>query len=293
MINPAAFIHPEDAKALKALEKIPGFTALSKKFLEYGYEKLFYGTNLASTIRLSPTQLPHIYKHLPPICEKLGMEEPEFYLQMNPVPNAYTFGDTYKFICVTSGLVEMLDDDEFDAVLAHECGHIICRHSLYHTVAEVLRPKTRQENSSYDAGLFSEAMLIALRYWERKSELSCDRVSAVVTSPDTVARVMVRLSGGSKVLTKNVNMDEWANQAEEYDKLYNDEGLWNRALQVYNTIYLDHPFAAVRVREILRWSKDSGYGAARKELLGVSTHRCGNCGRNTSGRFCPYCGERL
>ena len=143
MIKPSEFIHPEDAAALRWLESIPGFTALSKKFLEYGYEKLFYGQNVASTIRLSPTQLPQIYKRLPPICDKLEMEEPEFYLEMNPIPNACTFGDTYKFIRVTSGLIEMLDDDEVDAVLGPECGHIICRHSLYHTMVKLLWSNAR------------------------------------------------------------------------------------------------------------------------------------------------------
>ena len=125
MIKPSEFIHPEDAAALRQLESIPGFPALAKKVLELGIEKLQYGLNMASTIRLSPTQLPELYKHLPPICERLGIKEPEFYLEMNPMPNAYTSGDTRVFIVVTSGLVEMMDDEEFDAILAHECGHIL------------------------------------------------------------------------------------------------------------------------------------------------------------------------
>ena len=93
MIKPAEFIHPEDAAALRQLENIPGFPAIAKKVLELGYEKLKYGLNMASTIRLSPTQLPELYRHLPPICERLGIKEPEFYLEMNPVPNAYTSGE--------------------------------------------------------------------------------------------------------------------------------------------------------------------------------------------------------
>ena len=84
---------PDDA-ALRALESIPGFPALVKKFLQIGLEQMQYGINMASTIRLSPTQLPDLYKHLPPICKRLGIAEPEFYLEMNPQPNAWTFGDT-------------------------------------------------------------------------------------------------------------------------------------------------------------------------------------------------------
>ncbi|MBR5612193.1 MAG: peptidase M48, partial [Bacteroidaceae bacterium] len=92
MIRPAEFIHPEDAAALRQLESIPGFPAIAKKILEIGLEKLYYGLNMASMIRLSSTQLPELYKHLPPICERLGIEEPEFYLEMDPMPNAYTSG---------------------------------------------------------------------------------------------------------------------------------------------------------------------------------------------------------
>ena len=94
MIKSAEFIHPEDVAALRQLENIPGFPALAKKIMALGFEQLQYGLNMATAIRLSPTQLPKLYNHLPPICEKLGIPEPEFYLQMDPMPNAWTFGDT-------------------------------------------------------------------------------------------------------------------------------------------------------------------------------------------------------
>lgn len=123
-MKPSDFIHPEDAAALRQLENIPGFPTLVKKFYALGYEKLMYGSNMASYIRLSENQLPNLYQHLPPICKTLSIDEPEFYLEMNPMPNAYTFGDSKIFITITSGLVEMLSDNELDAVIAHECGHI-------------------------------------------------------------------------------------------------------------------------------------------------------------------------
>lgn len=285
------FIHPEDAKALRAVEAIPGFRPIVKKVLELGYEKMFYGMNMASQIRLSPTQLPHIYKHLPPICEKLGIEEPEFYLEMNPMPNAGTFGDTQIFITVTSGLVEMMDDDELDAVLAHECGHIICRHVLYHSIAKMIF------NKGVETGLLgglSEPLKLALYYWMRKSELSCDRVSAIVTSPETVSRTMARLAGGPKSLTASINMKEWAEQADKYDEIYND-GIWNKTLQVYNTMMLDHPFAAVRVREILNWCEGDDYRRIRSSLPSLTDVRCPRCGRlvDISWKFCRNCGTSL
>lgn len=292
MIRASEFIHPEDAAALRQLESIPGFPALVKKILSLGLEQMQYGVNMASAIRLSPTQLPKLYNHLPPICDKLGIDEPEFYLEMNPVPNAWTFGDTRIYITITSGLVEMMDNEELDAIIAHECGHIICRHVLYHSVARYIL-------SGADSLGVLEALTVpiqyAILYWYRKSELSCDRCSSIVTSPEVVSRVMARLAGGPKELTKDINMEEWARQADKYDEIRTD-GLWNKTLQLYVTMGLDHPFNAVRVREILKWGESLQYLNLKENLKSeTSGKKCNNCGRSVSPdwTFCKYCGNKL
>lgn len=45
MISPQEYMHPEDAKALRELESIPGFPALVKKVLSLGLETLQYGVS--------------------------------------------------------------------------------------------------------------------------------------------------------------------------------------------------------------------------------------------------------
>ena len=292
MIRASEFIHPEDAAALRQLESIPGFPALVKKILSLGLEQMQYGVNMASAIRLSPTQLPELYNHLPPICDKLGIEEPEFYLEMNPVPNAWTFGDTRIYITITSGLVEMMDNEELDAIIAHECGHIICRHVLYHSVARYILSGA---DSLGVFGALTVPIQYAILYWYRKSELSCDRCSSIVTSPEVVSRVMARLAGGPKELTKDINMEEWARQADKYDEIRTD-GLWNKTLQLYVTMGLDHPFNAVRVREILKWGESLQYLNLKENLKSeTSGKKCNNCGRSVSPdwTFCKYCGNKL
>lgn len=292
MIRASEFIHPEDAAALRQLESIPGFPALVKKILSLGLEQMQYGVNMASAIRLSPTQLPELYNHLPPICDKLGIDEPEFYLEMNPVPNAWTFGDTRIYITITSGLVEMMDNEELDAIIAHECGHIICRHVLYHSVARYILSGA---DSLGVLGALTVPIQYAILYWYRKSELSCDRCSSIVTSPEVVSRVMARLAGGPKELTKDINMEEWARQADKYDEIRTD-GLWNKTLQLYVTMGLDHPFNAVRVREILKWGESLQYLNLKENLKSeTSGKKCNNCGRSVSPdwTFCKYCGNKL
>ena len=248
--------------------------------------------NMATAIRLSPTQLPKLYNHLPPICHRLGIAEPEFYLQMDPNPNAWTFGDTKIYITITSGLVELLDDEELDAVIAHECGHILCRHVLYHSIAQYIL-------SGADAlgilGSLTVPIQYAILYWQRKSELSCDRCASIVTSPEVVARSMARLSGGPKSITNNLNMVEWAKQADQYDSIKND-GLWNKALQLSVTIGQSHPFSAVRVREILKWGQSLQYHSlTHPSLIEPADKVCPKCGSAVydDWAYCRYCGTKL
>lgn len=172
------FIHPEDAAALEALKKIPVLPKVTKAFMDLGAEQLQTGLNMASKVRLSPTQLPHLYHILPPpICELLNIKEPDFYLEMSPIPNAYAFGDTQTAITITSALVEMMSEDELRGVVAHECGHIACHHMLYHTLAQLLANATGMFET---LASLAASLHYALMYWQRKSELSCDRVAAFI-----------------------------------------------------------------------------------------------------------------
>lgn len=285
-MNISEFTHPDDLDALELLNSIPILPTVMKKFMDLGMEQLYFGLNKASKIKLSPTQLPEIYNILPPICEQLEIEEPEFYLEMNPAPNAYAFGDTQTAITVTSSLVEMMSPEELRAIVAHECGHIACHHMLYHSLAQVIA------NAS---GLFETLSTLAtpihyaLMYWQRKSELSCDRAAAFVTSPETVMAVMARLAGGPKSITYSVNMKEWAQQADEYEKIYNG-GVWNKTLQRFAVLDQDHPFHAVRVREILKWKESGQY----RRAMG-NNPVCPYCHRpiEHSWRFCQHCGHKL
>ncbi len=122
----STFIHPEDAAALKTLQSIPVLSSVVKAFMNMGIEQMQTGINLATKVKLSPHQLPWLYNLLPPICKKLGIKEPDFFLEMSPEPNAYAFGDTQTAITITSALVDLMTEDELRAVIAHECGSALC-----------------------------------------------------------------------------------------------------------------------------------------------------------------------
>lgn len=288
MIPYTYFIHPEDESALNAMKNVPGFDTLVKKFMQVGYEAMLHGVNMASKIRLSETQLPEIYHKVTKICDKLEISCPEVYLEMSPYPNAYTYGDTDIFMVLTSGLFDYLDSDEIDSVIAHECGHIVCHHVLYHTIAEFLRTGV-----SGLIGDLAEPLKLAVYYWSRKSELSADRAAALTCGVETVVKTQLRLAGGPKVLTDNVNIEEWANQAEQYEEIRGGS-LWDRFLQMGATMMLDHPFAAVRVREALNWSKTDEFKTV-SDLIAGKVRLCPHCNQPVSLEwvYCKYCGNKL
>ena len=280
------FIHPEDAAALDALKSIPVLPQVIKSFMDLGVEQLTTGLNMASKVKLSPSQLPELYNILPPICELLDIKEPDFYLEMDPIPNAYAFGDTQTAITITSGLVEMMSGEELRGVVAHECGHIVCHHMLYHTLAYMLANATGMVEK---LASLAAPLHYALMYWSRKSELSCDRVAAFIVGPQPAFSMLAQLAGGPKSITSKLNLVELAEQADLYDTLCKS-GLWNKALQTYAVLNQDHPYTSVRLRELLKWTDTPQY----KSLLS-SRRICPHCHQaiDESWRFCQHCGKKI
>ena len=133
-------------------------------------------------------------------------------------------------------------------------------------------------------------------HWYRKSELSADRAASIITSPEVVASSMARLSGGPQSLTSQINLQEWASQADEYDKIQNN-GLWNKTLQIAAIAGRDHPFSAVRVREILKWGESEQFRTIMNggAMNNPSGNTCPNCGSfvEEGWRFCRNCGNQL
>ena len=122
--------HPTDTRATEALKKIPGLDKLLAKILEYGLERLFYVDNIASNLRVTPQMFPRLHRSLTWACKILDVTEPEMYVTLDPVPNAWTYGHTKPFINLTSGIIDMMTDEELFFVIGHEVGHIKAGHVL-------------------------------------------------------------------------------------------------------------------------------------------------------------------
>ena len=132
------YVHDLDRQAADALNQFPKFVKLLESYSANYDEKAAKIDLLSTAIRLGENQMPEVYSLLPPICEQLGIDTPELYYVRDKRANAATFGSVHPCIYVTSGLVNKLPLNLLPSVLAHECGHIACKHFLYHSIAAQL-----------------------------------------------------------------------------------------------------------------------------------------------------------
>lgn len=262
------FIHPEDKSALEKLKAIPLLDTAVKQYMKTFTEDILHGMNMASKIKLGHDQLPEIHAILEEVCTKLEISVPEFYLEMNPLPNAYTSGDTKPFVVINSGIVDLLRPDELKAAIAHECGHILCRHVLYHTLASLIFSAGGGIASIFGAGIITAPLKWALSYWVRRSEFSADRVAAyVMGDADVVARTMMRLAGGGSDITSNVNLEVFLRQAKEYNKFIRESDK-SGFLQNWMIKEQDHPYPAIRAAEVVKWFNHSALSVDGQGRIG-------------------------
>lgn len=258
------YVHESDRIALDALKAIPGFTPVLKAFMKIWSEKQFYIQNMSTNLRINDKQLSKYYDMLPPICEKLGIEVPELYLELDVVPNAYTSGDTKPFIVMTSGLIETMPEELIPTVLAHECGHIACHHVLYRTMGRLILSEAINYLGLNDIAIFP--IQVAFYYWMRCSELSADRAAAICDgSADKVVEMCMRFAGYDKDIDAEANVDEFMKQALEYKEMM-DDSTWNKSLEFIMFSHETHPLNAVRAYECNEWAKTNTFAKISEYL---------------------------
>ena len=69
---------------------------------------------------------PRLYRTVENLSITLGMPMPKVYIINDPAPNAFATGRDPKhaIVAATTGLLDIMEDRELDAVMAHEMGHV-------------------------------------------------------------------------------------------------------------------------------------------------------------------------
>jgi len=75
---------------------------------------------------VSREQLPRLYQVMERLAAKAQLPMPKLYLIPQPAPNAFATGrnPSHASVAVTAGLMELMNDDELEGVIAHELSHV-------------------------------------------------------------------------------------------------------------------------------------------------------------------------
>ena len=104
----------------------------------------FYSDKLALKMyRAQPVtrdQLPRAYAVVERMTQRIGLPMPKIYVIPTESPNAFATGRNpeHASVAVTHGILNLLNDEELEGVLAHELGHVKNRDILTSSVAATL-----------------------------------------------------------------------------------------------------------------------------------------------------------
>ena len=189
--------------------------------------------NMATRSRsLTQSQEPRAYRLLENLCISRGITMPKLRVMETPAMNAFASGlrDSNYTITLTRGLMERLDDEELEAVIAHELSHVMNRDvrtmviavifvGIFSFFGEVIfrnmfrinlgRSDHHRRSGGGNAGalIMFAVVIVAVAYFlailirfslSRKREYMADAGAVELTkNPDAMIRALEKISGNS------------------------------------------------------------------------------------------------
>jgi heat shock protein HtpX len=99
--------------------------AVVMNFVSYFFsDKIALASSGAKPV--SREQLPRLYAVMERLAAKANIPVPKLYLVPDMAPNAFATGrnPNHASVAVTQGLLEIMNDDELEGVIAHELSHV-------------------------------------------------------------------------------------------------------------------------------------------------------------------------
>ena len=112
------------------------------------FSSYFFSDKIAlamySSQPVSETENPEIYRRVAPIVrsltQRMGLPMPKLYVIPEGSPNAFATGrnPSHASVAFTAGILQLMNDNEIEGVIAHELGHVLHRDILISSVAATL-----------------------------------------------------------------------------------------------------------------------------------------------------------
>jgi heat shock protein HtpX len=165
-------------------------------------------------------QLPRLYSVVERLTQKTNLPMPKLFVIPTDSPNAFATGrnPNHASVAVTQGILNLLDDEELEGVLAHELGHVRNRDILTSSIAATLAgaitmlarmgfwfglggdSRDRDRSGGIFMILLAPLAAMLIQLWvSRTREYEADATSAHIThNPYALARALQKLDAYSK-----------------------------------------------------------------------------------------------
>ncbi|WP_323172929.1 zinc metalloprotease HtpX [Natrialba sp. PRR66] len=171
--------------------------------------------------KVSADEYPQLHGSIERLSQQADLPKPSVAVVDSNVPNAFATGRNQRnaAVAVTTGLLNTLDRDELDGVLAHELAHVKNRDMMVMTIASFLSTIAfmivrwgaffgggRGRGGDRGGGGILVAILVSLVVWvvsylliralSRYREFAADRGAAAITgNPSALASALLKISG--------------------------------------------------------------------------------------------------
>src|SRR3954453_14365619 len=172
---------------------------------------------------VTPEQAPGLHAMIERLCIQADLPKPKIAVADIAMPNAFAMGRSQKSatVCATTGLMNMLEPHELEAVMAHELTHVKNRDVLIMTIASFFAAlasmivqfgfffgggggygDSDDDNPSWAIVLLGSFVVYILSFFlmlalSRYREFSADRGSALITGrPSALSSALIKISSG-------------------------------------------------------------------------------------------------
>ncbi len=213
------------------------------------------------------------------LSQRAGQPAPRLYVSPSPQPNAFATGRNPRnaAVCVNRGLIDLLDRDEMEGVLAHELSHVYNRDILIGSVAAAIAAAVTFlarfalffGGRDGDANPIAQILLILLApiaamiiqfAVTRSRETQADASGAELSGkPLALARALQKLeSGGRQLARRGVGGTPAESPSSSYSSLYISAPFGGLARGGLSSAFRTHPRTEDRVANLERIAQRMG-----------------------------------